>query len=149
MSRMQRVTSFIRHWQWHSASVIGQGREYAQGRIALADRRSAQIFFRIVNIGFEVIKVLSWVCRLVLAGFDEPEEAGGEDCAQEWADPVDPMLARKGAVRYAGAEAPRRVKRSTGIVYSYAELASYNQHGRMAGASVECSRLVTNLPAQL
>lgn len=67
-------------------------RENTERWIPAADGRPPQILCRLVNIGFQVVEILTGIGGLVLASFDEPEEAGCQDTAQARAKPVDPVL---------------------------------------------------------
>lgn len=63
-----------------------------------------------------VLLVLARVGRLVLEGLDEAVEAGGDGGTEEGAEPVDPVVALKGARHNARGEGSGRVERATGIV---------------------------------
>ena len=61
-------------------------------RITLTDDRSRDVLFRLIDVCLKVIKVLAWICRLVLASFDEPEEARRKEGSQDGTEPIDPVL---------------------------------------------------------
>ena len=81
-----------------------------------AEDWSCKVDLGVGHARFEIVEILAWIGSLVLARFDEPEEAGRNECAQAWSDPVDPMLVWKLAVCDAGAEAASWVERAPGVV---------------------------------
>ena len=52
----------------------------------------------------DVVEVLAWVDCLVLEALDELVEAHGDERAQVWPGPVDPVIVVEGACDYGGTE---------------------------------------------
>lgn len=90
----------------------------------MTDRWTSELLLRFINVGFEVVEVLTRICSLVLAGLDEPEESCCKQGSQNRSYPIDPMLGGKRSICHARPKASGRVERSTSIVYSYVRSAS-------------------------
>jgi hypothetical protein len=95
MGRSSKVTSFVWQRRRPTGSIFGEIGKNAESRVALADTWSSEILFRVVYIGFEVVEVLTRICSLVFARFDEPEEAGCKKRSEEGTNPINPMLGRE------------------------------------------------------
>lgn len=58
------------------------------------------------------------VHRLILEGFDEEVEARRKQRAEDWPNPIDPMIRVESAEHHAWPKASCRVHTATGIVYT-------------------------------